>query len=781
MPACTPVRFPDVPCAEVTDDGHLGLWVELRCLFRKFSSSCTVRAVHKNCGVALTPMRSVPVTAACVLAVVLGGCSPRAAPVSFAVTTAEPASSSRPTSGTEVRFYDLVDALSWTTHASVSGVLTIGDTRTTIVGDYVVARGDWSSTLSVVLGGALVSRTISRVGRTTYARVSDGPWVTDTDVRTATSPLVAFFDTLRQAISRRISPLRDSGLEQVAGRRLHHLRAEYHLQDASGASVVSAGGTDAALFPSYLLPPTDPAMGPLSIDTWRQTLDLWVDGAGAPTTMRVTLSGDAHPLDGAFVSSSITLTYAFDQTSAGITVAPPAIVAENLHAGSLGWRMDGIGYQIATDLGAQIKGYASETSVDAGQPITLFASVSPAQRLMIDIYRLGWYGGTGGRLMVSGAWLPGITQEPCPTEAGLRSCDWLPTMTFTVPTTWVSGIYLAVLTNEHHFQNAVQFVVRGDASTAPLLYVEPVTTYQAYNTWPQDGTGRSLYATAKVSFDRPYANNGTGRSFLDFEQPFIAWLERAGYDVTYATSIDLHRQGAALLLPHRVMLTVGHDEYWTAGMKAAATTAVANGVSLAFFSANNIYWQARLESAPDGQSERVLVCYRYATLDPEPSPALKTVRWRDAPVSQPELTMLGAEYTNVVGGRSAWVVAGDGSWVYRGTGLSNGQSIPDLVWGESDRPPPPTAGTAPTAAVLSDSPFQTRYGGLDRSQAALHQAPSGAWVFNASTFGWSNAINPFGRPDPGVERMTANLLDRMSMAPLSRSDRGPGFARRDEP
>jgi hypothetical protein len=469
------------------------------------------------------------------------------------------------------------------------------------------------------------------------------------------------------------------------------------------------------------------------------------------------------------------------QVGAAITAAQPTIVGENLKAGSSDWRMGGAGYQVGTDIGSEIKGYASEASVNVGQPITLFVSVSPAQQFKIDIYRLGWYGGTGGRLMVGGTWLPGMTQDACPIEAGLRTCDWQPTIRFTVPSSWVSGIYLAILTNERHFQNAVHFVVRDDASTSPLLYVQPVTTYQAYNPWPHDGSGRSLYATTRVSFDRPYADDGIARSFFDFEQPFVAWLERDGYQVTYATSIDLDRQGAALLRRHRVMLTAGHDEYWTAEMRVAATAALAGGTSLAFFSANNMYWQARLEAAPDGRADRVLVCYRTEALDPEPSPVLKTVRWRDPPVSLPELNLLGAEYTNMVAGRAPWVVAGAGSWVYRGTGLSDGQSIADLVWGESDRPQSPTPGAAPIATILSDSPFQTHYGQTDRSQAVLYQARSGAWVFNASTFGWTGAINPFGQPDQRVERMTANLLNRMGSTTVLRSDAAMGLATRNEP
>jgi hypothetical protein len=448
-------------------------------------------------------------------------------------------------------------------------------------------------------------------------------------------------------------------------------------------------------------------------------------------------------------------------------------VDENLKAGSTGWRMGGAGFQVGTDIGAQVKGYASEASVNVGQPITLFVSVSPAQQVKIDIYRLGWYAGTGGRLMVGGTWLPGITQDACPIDwsTGLRVCDWQPTIRFTIPSNWVSGLYLAVLTNADHFQNAVQFAVRDDASTAPILYIQPVTTYQAYNQFPNDGIGQSLYEGAvKVSFDRPYANSGVGKQFFQFDQPFVAWLERAGYEVTYATSVDLHQRGAALLLRHRVMVIAGHDEYWTAAMRAAATAALDHGTSLAFFAANNIYWQARLESAPDGRPDRVLVCYRSAVLDPEPNPALKTVLWRDPPVNRPEQALLGTGYTNPVAGRAAWVVAGAGSWVYSGTGLSNGELIPGLVYGESDRPPSsPAPDLYPTVTILSDSPFRTWYGEIDRSQAVVYQAASGGWVFDAGTFGWPAKIDPFRQPDPRVEGMTRNLLDRMMSVIVARS------------
>jgi hypothetical protein len=456
---------------------------------------------------------------------------------------------------------------------------------------------------------------------------------------------------------------------------------------------------------------------------------------------------------------------------------PNPIVVENRLVGSTGWRIGQRGYRIADDATGQIKGYDSATSVETGQPITFYVSVRPAQLFHIDLYRLGWYGGSGGRLVYRESWTRGIGQALCPMDAasGLRTCHWRPTLVLTIPAGWVSGLYVAVLTNLRGYQNVVPFVVRNNASSAPLLYVEPVATYQAYNDWPEGRSGKSLYgdnssgaetisgrtAAVKVSFDRPYAGSGAGNLFI-FDQPFAAWLERYGYDVTYATSIDLDEQGAALLIRHRVIITAGHDEYWTAAMRAAATAARDRGVSLAFFGANNMYWQARLDPSPDGRLDRVLVCYRNAVRDPEPNPMLKTVRWRDPPLNRPEEALLGSEYTSQVAGRAPFMVVNAGSWVYRGTGLTDGQSISGLVYGEADRPKGLLSRRmADHLLVLSSSPFWSRHGQPDRSEATIYRAASGALVFDAGTFGWPAAVDPIDRPDPRIQQVTANILDRM--------------------
>src|SRR2546429_6112274 len=123
----------------------------------------------------------------------------------------------------------------------------------------------------------------------------------------------------------------------------------------------------------------------------------------------------------------------------------------------------------------------------------------------------------------------------------------------------------------------------------------------------------------------------------------------SGYDVTYSTDVDTHANGGRLL-NYRGFLSVGHDEYWSKPMYDAAVAARDAGVNLAFFGANAIYWQVRFEPSTSGVPNRVLVCYRNASLDPNPDPSLKTVNPPDPPVNRPQQTLIGGQYTRHVHG-----------------------------------------------------------------------------------------------------------------------------------
>jgi len=460
-------------------------------------------------------------------------------------------------------------------------------------------------------------------------------------------------------------------------------------------------------------------------------------------------------------------------SSPAIAVEPDnPIVVENRQTGTFGWLH---GTSVSDDATGQIKGYWSATSVKQNEDITLYVTVNPAQTYTLDIYRLGWYQGTGARLRSHVGPLPGTTQSTCVPDAttGLIACNWLPSYTLTVPSDWTSGVYLGQLTNAQGYQNYVIFVVRDDRP-APFLYQQNIMTNQAYNNYPNDGrTGKSLYTynsygantisgetrAVKVSFDRPYADFG---SYQFDEMEFIRWMERMGYDVTYSTNVDTHQNGASLR-SHKALLSVGHDEYWSKEIFDAIEGARDAGVNLAFFAADTGSVQVRFEASATGTPNRVMICYKNANIDPVYGPTT-TVAFRSPPVNRPEQALRGVISGSMLNPGTPlfdYVVTNSSHWIYAGTGLKDGDTVPGIVGYEMDRyrsqyPTP----NSTNWTLLSHSPFTDYQGIADYANSSIYQAPSHAWVFSSGTISWSRALDGFwyGRTDARIQQVTANLF-----------------------
>jgi hypothetical protein len=453
------------------------------------------------------------------------------------------------------------------------------------------------------------------------------------------------------------------------------------------------------------------------------------------------------------------------------------IVIENQNPGSTNWEITNSGI----DATGQIKGYASATSINKGESITFYVSLNPDQAFTIDVYRLGWYGGTGGRLMQHVANLQGVQQATCPTDPTLGTivCAWNPSYTLAVPSTWTSGVFVAVLTNAAGFQNYIQFVVRDDSRTADLLYQLGVNTMQAYNNWPDDNrTGKSLYnfnsfgattitgtpRAAKVSFDRPYRDDGAGGLFewQRWDLYLIQWLEKNGYDVVYSSDLDTHTNGARLL-NFKGFLSSGHNEYWSKPMYDNVEAARDNGVNLAFFGANALYWQVRYEPSAAGVPNRILVCYKDPGIDPVQG-STTTVQWRDPLLNRPEQALMGVQFSDENGSQNfPYVVTNSSSWVYGNTGFTDGSSVQGIVGYEWDRydsnyPPPPAV--AGSWTLLGNSATVTDVGSADSSNSSIYQALSGAWVFASGTMSWSSGLSASGLADARIQQATTNVLNR---------------------
>ena len=464
-----------------------------------------------------------------------------------------------------------------------------------------------------------------------------------------------------------------------------------------------------------------------------------------------------------------------------VHLANNPITQENRNPGTTSWEL----MNRSNDTIQQIKGFASAASVNKGEQITFHITVNPAQTYTIDVYRMGWYNGAGGRLMHHVDEQHGVVQPSCLMDSwtGLLECtNWSPSYSLVIPDTWTSGIYLVRIENAQGYDDHITFTVRDDSRNADFLFQQSVATYQAYNPYPSNGrTGKSLYAyqssggntaggtsaAVKVSFDRPYssaARSGGAGEFLMWEVNMVRWIEKEGYDVVYSTNVDTHINGNRLI-DYKAFLSVGHDEYYSNEMYDALEAARDSGVHLAFFGANAVFWQIRFEQSSTGVPNRVIVCYKNALIDPERRDALKTVQFRDDPVNRPEQQLLGAQYTSQLPSNvgATYFVQNSSHWVWSGSGFSDMSTISGIVGYEVDRRFVDIALPEYVSyTVLSKSPVINDAGRSDFQNSVIYQASSGAWVFDAGTIYWSWGLDNFKRnlANSGIQQATKNILDK---------------------
>ena len=438
------------------------------------------------------------------------------------------------------------------------------------------------------------------------------------------------------------------------------------------------------------------------------------------------------------------------------------ISVENAKPGTTEWKLTNHG-----STSRVIEGYASLTSVPRGGRIDLFVSTA-APTYKMDIFRIGYYGGLGGRRLMPTITRTGRLQAACPIDSlGMIECDWIDPYSLVIPrsadaTDWMSGFYLVKLTESvGGKQQYVTFTVRDDDRATDLIFVQGVNTYQAYNVWG----GKSLYGTLtnrddhangarRVSFNRPYYGEGSyGASGVVFDEARNVSLARERRLRRLLCHQRRSRRGRGPLVepprravrrPRRVLVE-GHVRQHGAARDS--------GVSLGFFAGNSIYWQVRYEPSIVGQQpRRSMVGYKSAWKnDPMLAidPAQVTGRWRDAPINRPEDPLQGVLF--VTQSRPVMVIEDASHWAFTGTGLKNGDRLTEangtpFLGYEIDQ-----MGTKspPNTRRLAHSPANGRAANF--SDVTIYRAPSGATVFASGSISWSTTV-------PQIQQMTRNVL-----------------------
>ena len=300
-------------------------------------------------------------------------------------------------------------------------------------------------------------------------------------------------------------------------------------------------------------------------------------------------------------------------------------------------------------------------------------------------------------------------------------------------------------------------------------------------------TGSTSYPNghaAKVSYNRPFiTRNGGGGGgamedwFMNAEYPMIRFLERNGYNIAYTTDVDMDRDATPLTPAKcKIIISSGHDEYWSLNERNKFENARAAGVHLAFFSGNEVYWKVRYEN-----SNRTLVCYKEGTLGEnvcgnkcDPTSAW-TGLWRDGAAydaGKPENALTGQiSWSDVT---SAITVTGAFKTLrfWRNTSVANLAANGSVTF---------TAGTLGYEWDFQQYPEANPHGQISLStqtvsgkvhKLSLYRHSSGALVFGSGTVQWAWGLDNIhdrgsAAATVAMQQATVNLFADMGVQPGS--------------
>lgn len=441
-----------------------------------------------------------------------------------------------------------------------------------------------------------------------------------------------------------------------------------------------------------------------------------------------------------------------------------------------------------------IEGYAGRRSVVQGAEVSIHVSTSAAS-FEIEVARLG----LKREIIWQKSGVPGMV-HPVPEDASANGCRWPESVRVPVGMSWKSGYYEVILRakdgggrwtqrGRRTAEGIAWFIVRQAQpdSGAKILLQLCTNTYNAYNNWG----GFSVYAYNslsnnqghRVSFERPCPSQ-----FYRWELPFVAWAERSGFLLDYAANDDLEFH-PEMLKGYKLVLSVGHDEYWSTPMRDHLESWIAQGGNVAFFSGNTCCWQVRAED--DG---RAFTCWKQNYhLDPIFSTRdFKTLStlWSHHLLGRSENRLTGVGFLwggyrkshgQFMDDPAEYEVHRPDHWVFEGTNFERGDKFGgkdtivgyecdgcELTWRDGLPFPTLKDGTPKSFEVLAtcpvrwhpdDSEWYDQWQIGRTGACCLGVYTQGGTVFTTGSTDWSHGLQG---NDKDVVRITRNVLLRLS-------------------
>ena len=442
-----------------------------------------------------------------------------------------------------------------------------------------------------------------------------------------------------------------------------------------------------------------------------------------------------------------------------------------------------------------IEGYSGQVSYSHGEELKLHTSTS-GQQYGIQIKRHG----AKVETVFSKSGIRGA-EHSIPENASSHGCKWPVGFRMSIPANWKSGYYEVLFRTEdrggkfvHRNRRSAEggcyFILRAanPGENSKILLQFSVNTYNAYNNWGGSSLygfhGRAKLQGNRVSFHRPPRT-----LFPNWEAPFVAWAENNGYELEYASNMDLELR-PEILRNYRLVLSVGHDEYWSAPMRDNLEKFIADGGNAAFFSGNSVCWQVRWEAG-----DHALTCWKqWFNQDPlysQKDHRLLSTLWSHHLVKRPENELTGVGFLHggyhrshgqFMDGKGSYTVHRPDHWVFAGTNLKRKDEFGgkdtivgyecdgcEIEWRDGLPFPTHKDGTPKSFTILAtcparwapgDSLWYDKWPSPDHSgNAVLGVYQNGGTVFTCGSTDWSHGLR--GK-DPRVIQITKNVLDRLS-------------------
>lgn len=318
-------------------------------------------------------------------------------------------------------------------------------------------------------------------------------------------------------------------------------------------------------------------------------------------------------------------------TSLGLALLLSAL----LHAPSSAFASEKFNWKIKKEeTRRSTAGYSDSMSYVVGAAIDFKVSC-PSTDFYIEAVRVGYYDGDQGKRIFTSE------KMPCLDQSKVDSKKWKANLQIST-SSFPHGMYLFVIRDSDQYSSYIPIILKEKAAKAKALFSVPTMTMQAYNAW----TGADSYGGADgfdsrlrvIDFRKPFdEGNGSGK-YLRYVHPLIVYIEKLGLDVSYVADTDLHFDEKLLSNKH-VLISAGHDEYWTMQERENVIKARENGMNTVFFGANAGYWNTRLKTSLNSKH---LTMEIYKSAEEDPNKANPTIKFRDLGKPEPELT--GLEY-----------------------------------------------------------------------------------------------------------------------------------------